>query len=313
MRTTTVYEVGGGVVENRTDGAWRLRLPALDGAVYADAQIDDYGCAAAQFAFVHRPPATLRLRARFSHHFEDLHGTAGFGWWNHPLTPGGGATPRSLWFFHGSRESDLQFARDVPGRGFKAALFDALPIAPAWRLPHATRRRGIGAASTAAPGLLERMATWLLHRRTLVSLGVRTAQHIAHARERILDVDATQWHEYEIDWRTDYAAWRIDGREVFRAERPPHGPLGFVAWIDNYRATFTRDGRFAFETCAAPHEQWLEIEAALQYQLSDSADDFAREISTTPRMISATAPIAAEDTRSPSTTNPSAIATSGFT
>ena len=261
MRTATVYEAGGGVVEG-AGGAWRLRLPPLDGAAYADAQIDDYGAATASFAFVHRPPATLRLRARFSHRFEDLHGTAGFGWWNHPLTPGGGATPRSLWFFHGSRESDLQFAHGVPGHGFKAALFDALPIAPAWRLPRATRRRGIGAASAAAPGLLERMATWLLHRRALVSLGVRAAQRVAHARECILDVDGTQWHDYEIDWRADHAAWRIDGREVFRAEQPPRGPLGFVAWIDNYRAAFTRDGHVGFDTCAAPHEQWLECETA---------------------------------------------------
>jgi hypothetical protein len=254
----TTYEIGGGIVE-RTGDEWRLRLPPLNGAAYADAQIDDYGCASAQFTFAHRPPAMLRLRARFSHRFENLHGTAGFGWWNHPLTPGGGLTPRSLWFFFGSRESDLQFARGVPGCGFKAALFDALPIAPTWRLPRATHTSGLGAQTPPTAGLIERAAAWLLRRRALAALGVRTAQRIAHAQEQLLDIDATQWHEYEIDWRTDRAVWRIDGREVLRAERPPRGPLGFVAWIDNYRATFTRDGRFAFETCMTPHEQRMEI------------------------------------------------------
>jgi hypothetical protein len=254
----TTYEIGGGIVE-RTGDEWRLRLPPLSGTAYADAQIDDYGCASAQFAFANQPPATLRLRARFSHRFDDLHGTAGFGWWNHPLTPGGGLTPRSLWFFFGSRESDLQFARGVPGHGFKAALFDALPLLPAWRLPRATRASGIGASTPATPGPIERAAAWLLRRRALVALGVRTAQRIAHAQERVLDIDATQWHEYEIDWRADHAVWRIDGREVFRAPRSPRGPLGFVAWIDNYRAHFTRDGRLGFDVCAAPQKQWLEI------------------------------------------------------
>ncbi len=253
------YETGGGIVE-RTGEGWRLRLPSLNGAAYANAQIDDYGSGSSRFAFARRPPETLRLRARFSHCFEELHGTAGFGFWNHPLAPGGGLAPRSLWFFHGSRESDLQFARGVPGHGFKAALFDALPLLPAWRLPGTAQRSGIGASTpAAAPGAIERAAVWLLRRRTLVALGVRTVQRIAHAREQMLDIDATQWHEYELDWRADRAVWRIDGREVFRAPHPPRGPLGFVAWIDNYRAHFTRDGRFGFDVGAAPHEQWLEI------------------------------------------------------
>jgi len=259
MRTVTAHVVGGGVVEN-ADGVWRLLLPPQDGARYANAQIDDYGGSSTRFAFVHRPPAALRIRARFSHRFEELHGTAGFGWWNHPLTPGGGVAPRSLWFFHGSRESDLQFVRGAPGHGFKAALFDALPPLPAWRLPRAQETGGIGGQANDASGVVDRAAAWLLRRRRLVALGVRAVQRIAHARERILDLDATQWHEYEIDWRVDSAVWRIDGREVFRAPRLPRGPLGFVAWIDDYRAAFTRDGRFGFDVCASPHEQWMEVE-----------------------------------------------------
>lgn len=259
MRTVTAHVVGGGGVEN-ADGVWRLLLPPQDGARYANAQIDDYGCAAARFAFVHRPPTTLRIRARFSHRFEELHGTAGFGWWNHPLAPGGGVAPRSLWFFHGSRESDLQFVRGAPGCGFKAALLDALPVLPAWRLPGALQTGGIGAQANDAPGATDHAAAWLLRRRRLVALGVRAVQRIAHAREQVLDLDATRWHDYDIDWRVDSATWRVDGREVFRAARPPRGPLGFVAWIDNYRATFTRDGCFRFDMCASPHEQWMEFE-----------------------------------------------------
>jgi hypothetical protein len=248
------HEINGAVVE-RTADVWRLRLPASDGAAYANAQVDDYGGAAGRFTFARRPPTSLRLRARFSHRFDELHGTAGFGFWNHPLSAGGGLVPRSLWFFHGSRESDLQFVRGVQGWGFKAAAFDALPLLPNWRLPPAQRSGGLGAPNAAAPSLLGA----LLRQRAPVALGVRAAQRIARAHERLLDVDATQWHEYELDWRADAATWRIDGREVFRAPRPPRGPLGFVAWIDNYRAVFTRDGRFGFDVCAAHEEQWLEF------------------------------------------------------
>lgn len=237
------YIVGGGRVEHSGD-VWRLLLPPCGADAYCDAQLDDYSHRR-PFQFVNQPPQLLQLRARFSHPIGAQKGTAGFGFWNHPLALGGGLIPRSVWFFHGSAESDLQFARNVPGHGFKAGMLDVLPLG----------RRPARAVETTPSNL----ATTPV-RRWPLALVIRAAQRMFHARERILELDVTQWHDYALDWRRSEAVWSIDGREVFRAPRPPRARLGFVAWIDNYRAQFTADGRFGFAYVASRETQWLDIE-----------------------------------------------------
>ena len=236
------FEAGGGRVERAGD-IWRLLLPPCGADAYGDAQIDDYS-GARPFRFVNQPPRSLRLRARFSHPIDALKGTAGFGFWNHPLALGGGLIPRSVWFFHGSVESDLQFARGVAGHGFKAGLLDALQLGR-----HPARNGEHESGRTATPPL----------RRWPLALAIRAAQRVFHARERILNLDVTQWHDYALDWRRAEAVWSIDGRDVFRASHPPRARLGFVAWIDNYRAQLTADGRFGFAFVATREAQWLEI------------------------------------------------------
>lgn len=246
------YLAGAGRIE-RVGDVTRLVLPPTGDKAYGDAQLDDYS-GTRPFRFVNRPPDTLRLRARFSHQIGVLKGTAGFGFWNHPLALGGGLIPRSLWFFHGSPESNLQFARGVPGHGFKAGLLDS----GRWiqRPEDRGRMTEVGGLPTS---VIRPLSSGRRVLRAATGVAIRTAQRLIHARERVLDLDITQWHDYALEWQRDEAVWRIDGVEVFRAPAPPRGPLGFVAWIDNYRAAFTADGRLGFAYVATTETQWLDL------------------------------------------------------
>ena len=258
MRPKSPYLVGGGRIE-RTAEVMRLVLPPCSATQYSDAQLDDYG-GESGFVFANNAPLSITLHARFSHPIGQLRGTAGFGFWNHPFVAGGGTIPRSLWFFNSSNDSDLQFARGVAGYGFKAALLDALPIARARNSHSSNISKSANAAPTNAPdGLLFKAAALVTRQRWLMALAIRAAQRVFHAREKLLDLDITEWHEYVLEWRHHAVVWRIDGAPVFQAKRPPAGPLGFVAWIDNYRAQFTIDGRYEFAYAATSETQWLDL------------------------------------------------------
>jgi hypothetical protein len=92
----------------------------------------------------------------------------------------------------------------------------------------------------------------------LSQVAMRAAQAIVNAKEVMLNLDMTEWHTYELDWERDVATFHIDGREVLCAPKPPTQKLGFVAWIDNYKA-IAANGQYEFGYVACPHEQWLEL------------------------------------------------------
>jgi len=97
------YLTGTGAASWSGDGL-RLSTHTASATVYSDAQLDDYhGLRRRDMPW--RPPLTLELRARFSHAEGRLGGTAGFGFWNHPiLLPSNPvpALPRAIWFFYAS-------------------------------------------------------------------------------------------------------------------------------------------------------------------------------------------------------------------
>jgi len=55
-----------------------------------------------------------------------------------------------------------------------------------------------------------------------------------------------QWREYTIEWRSDGARFLEDGAVILETDRPPRGPLGFVAWVDNQWMVATPRGRFGW-------------------------------------------------------------------
>jgi hypothetical protein len=73
-------------------------------------------------------------------------------------------------------------------------------------------------------------------------------------------VSLTEWHTYELEWWDDLAVFRVDRVERLRSPAPPHGPLGFVTWLDNQYAIASREGKFGFGLCEVKEEQWLEVE-----------------------------------------------------
>lgn len=228
---------GGGLVAH--EQGLRLLLPPQPAGVYGDAQIDDcQGRLRGQLPW--RPPLRLRLRARLC---PAIRGTAGFGFWNNPLPPAGGlpALPQALWFLYASPPSAMALAATVPGTGWKAACIDAgNPAALPW--------------APLAPAVL------LLNRwpRFYQTVWPRVQQAL-RVSEALLPWPAENWHEYELEWQHGSAVWRVDGQTVLATDRPPRGPLGFVAWIDNQWAAADPRGRLGWGLCSTSVPQWLEL------------------------------------------------------
>ncbi|MBI5930278.1 MAG: hypothetical protein HY862_13290 [Chloroflexi bacterium] len=218
--------------------------PAAQNA-YHDAQIYDY----AQLRrrdYLWRPPLKMTVRAWTSHPVEELRGTAGFGFWNQPFMPTGQGLPRlprAVWFFFGSPPNNMALAKDVPGYGWKAATFDAqtpsffalLPLAP--------------------------LGFLLMRKQAIYDRAWPIAQKAIRVSEKLLHVDIATPHTYELIWRqTDVDFW-VDGELVHHTPCAPHGPLGFIAWIDNQYAIVTPQGRLGFGFIPMPHAQSLTLDS----------------------------------------------------
>jgi hypothetical protein len=134
----------------------------------------------------------------------------------------------------------MPLALGVPGHGWKAACIDATGlVALAW-------------APLALPVLLANRAPalyWRLWPR--VQRGLRIA-------EAPIAALGQPWREYTIEWRVNSARLLVDGEVALETDRPPRGPLGFVAWVDNQWMVATPRGRFGWgllDTSA----QWLDL------------------------------------------------------
>jgi hypothetical protein len=231
-------QVGGGRLIVTEDGL-RLALAGVRRERYADAMVNDY-LEAARRRYPWRPPLRMTVRARAS---GPLLGTAGFGFWNNPLQPlayGGVTLPAAIWFFHASPPSSMPLAEDVPGYGWKAACIDATqPAALAW-------------APFAPPVLLLNNIAALRHR---IWPCVQRALRISEAP---IETPDTTWRTYTLEWRAESATFAVDGERVLETDRPPRGPLGFVAWLDNQWAIVTPWGRFGAGLLDTPM-QWLDL------------------------------------------------------
>ena len=84
---------------------------------------------------------------------------------------------------------------------------------------------------------------------------VQRALRVAEAPIAALD---DHWSEYTLEWHAGWARFEIDGAAVLETDRPPRGPLGFVAWLDNQWAVVTPQGRFGWGLLDAG-TQWLDL------------------------------------------------------
>ena len=211
---------------------------------YSDAQITDYK----KLPRKHHPwtpPLRLTVRAWASRPSHDLKGTAGFGFWNEPFVPVSAdlpRLPRAVWFFFGSPPHNMALAQDVPGQGWKAAVLDA------------SRWQFLALAPFAPPGFL------LMRIPALYRWLWPCGQHAIGASEALLPVDLIEPHDYTLDWLPDRVIFRIDGQKVHQSPHSPHGPLGFIAWMDNQYAVVTPQGRFRFGLLPVEQEQYLALD-----------------------------------------------------
>jgi hypothetical protein len=235
------YLTGTGRIEVR-GALTRLIVPQAAHTQYADAQLDDR--LVHSRSLTHNPPLRMTIRARFSS--ELLLGTAGFGFWNHPMFAASHPVPlpRAIWFFYASPPSHMDLALDVPGYGWKAAMIDATTLG------------ALAMAPLALPVvLLNRSERWYRRIWPLV-------QKNLSIQEKALPLDLLpEWHTYSIEWGSDHARFTVDDQIVLDCrDRAPRGPMCFVAWVDNRLAVVTPTGSIQFGLFDVQQPQWLEIE-----------------------------------------------------
>lgn len=235
------YLTGTGRLEVMGD-LTRLIVPAAVRTRYSDAQLDDHTIDP-NHSLIHRPPLRVTLRARFSG--TAMSGTAGFGFWNHPLFAPSHPIPlpRAIWFFYASAPSHMDLALDVPGYGWKAAMIDATTLG------------ALALAPFALPVmLLNRSERW--YRRVWPFV-----QRNLTITEKLLPVELMpEWHTYSIEWGRHHARFLVDDAIVLETDRAPRGPMCFVAWVDNRLAVVTPTGNIQFGLFEVDQPQWLEIE-----------------------------------------------------
>jgi hypothetical protein len=227
-----------------------LRLVNVDASSqrYSNAQIDDYQ-GLRRRDFLWNPPLKLSVRARFSHAAGNgapgLRGTAGFGFWNDPFLMTGARLPnlpRAIWFFHASPPSDMKLDMRTPGYGWKAATIDALRPTALLLAPFAP------------------LATPLMNVRAIYQMLWPPIQRAMRIRETAIEAEMTEWHTYVIEWGTRLTSFSVDGQAVLNNAPSPHGPLGFVMWLDNQYMIVKPWGRFGWGILEAPGQQWMEVD-----------------------------------------------------
>lgn len=229
-------------------GVWRLEIPAGQARRYRLAQWDDTsGLLRNQFKW--RAPTLMKLRARTSS--GKIAGTFGFGWWNDPFGMGilSGlrgvrlpVLPQAVWFFYASPQSHLALYEDIPAKGWTASVFNSASSCLA--------ALKIGAAFL--PGLLSKR---------VAQYAIRYSRRFVSQEAVSLDIDITEWHVYQIDWRPDRVEFIVDGEPALITKEAPGGRLGFVLWIDNQYAAILPSGELKYG--------WLETVEPVSLEISE--------------------------------------------
>lgn len=250
-----VTEIGGGSVQQKAHGL-DLTVPPTPQDQYADAQIADYDTQ--DYRFDWQPPVRLSVTAQANMRGDQLRGTAGFGFWNHPFSPDIKRLPRpprAVWFFFASPPNDMQLAQGVPGHGWKAATIDAA---------HPT---ALAVAPLAPPTAL------LMNIPGVYQSLWGALQKVLRINEVLLDSSLlAERHTYTLDWLPDRVLFAVDGETVLEAVNPPQGQAGFIAWVDNQYAVATPQGKLAFGYVGVEQTQTLTLEHILIEHLTMDKD-----------------------------------------
>lgn len=237
-----ITEQGQGTVK-QADNSLYLTLPDVDDSAYHNAQISDYGT---EHHFNLRPPLKMTVTAHATVPANQLRGTGGFGFWNHPFAPGESRVdvPQALWFFFSSPPSKMALAKDMPDTGWKAATFNA-------------KRWPFFALLPTAP-----LAIPLMNIAPLYDALWPLGQQAIGVSEAALDGDLLlEPHTYSLEWFPDKAIFSVDDTVILEATQAiPNNALGFVAWLDNQYAIVSPKGQFGFGLVDVRQEQSLVLQ-----------------------------------------------------
>ena len=236
----TRTEINTGRIVDDNDIITLSNLPSEKS--YTNAQITDYDYQS--FDFQWQAPLRMSLQARSSACGAELHGTAGFGFWNHPFSPDviRLRLPQAIWFFFASPPSNIKLALDVNGHGWKAATIDA------------GRKQALWLTPLSVPALL------MMQIPTLYQRLYSPIQRAMAIGEAVLDDTLlSEWHTYTIDWLSQRAIFRVDEKVVLDTPFAPRGVCGFCAWIDNQYAVITPQGKLGAGTIPINTEQSLSL------------------------------------------------------
>ena len=231
----------------QTATGWHLQIPAGESGDYRLAQLDNYPLMARK-DFPLSSPASLSLSCRASS--SSIPGTWGFGFWNDPFAFSLGlkgmarrlhALPNACWFFSASPENHLSFNDKLSGSGFLAQTFRSPKIPSVLLLP----------------GLI---CTPLLFIKKFSKQLRYLVGRIIKEDSKLLYVDQTQWHTYNLSWHPTEVVFSIDNSVVFHSPISPQGPLGIVIWIDNQYAAWTPAGKLRMGTLKQVTSDWIDIE-----------------------------------------------------
>ena len=225
-----------------TPEGMRLHVAPGTGERYHLAELDDTHMRP-RHAYLWRPPARLRVRARFSSP-ATLRGTAGFGFWNMAVSTTADSVtfiaPQVFWVFLASPPNRLAVTPGWSGHGFFVQSI----------------------RSPTVPRLVERLGALALRLPLVSRLAYRTAQAMVPAAEQPLDdIDPTAWHTYLLEWEAARVRCLVDDQVVLDAPIAPRAPLGFVAWVDNQFAAM--DGTLRGGWLSVEHAQFLELSEIL--------------------------------------------------
>jgi hypothetical protein len=232
-------QTGGGRLVLTPEGM-RFVVAGATTRCYANAQIDDY-TGLPRHRFPWHAPLRLTVVARVG---TPVRGTAGFGFWNAPISPIGKVLPvlpAAIWFFYASPPANMPLAYGVPGFGWKVATIDATtrralrwaPVAPLVML------------ANRLPGIYERL--W------------HHVQRALSVSEATIPPPDDTFRTFTLEWLTGGARFLIDGQVVHETDCAPRGRLGFVAWVDNQWLIATPRGEFGWGLLDIPGAQWMEI------------------------------------------------------
>jgi hypothetical protein len=231
----------------RDNDTWRLSIPTGPAGTYRLAQFDDYaGLRRSEFPW--QPPVQISFAARASS--GSIPGTWGVGLWNDPFSFSlgfGGASrrfpalPNAAWFFFASPENYLSLRDDLPAHG---------PLAATFRSP------GLPAPLLAIAGLTLPLFIWPFTARWLRRAA---RQFIQQDARRLAGIKPANWNRCKLVWENDTACFWVNDKLILETGLTPHGPLGFVLWIDNQYAALPPGGGVRYGTLETPETAWIEV------------------------------------------------------